>query len=107
MVIVETSEMLALPPRYFEDMMPFQYRIDATPAVAAFARYQSRTATLEGPQARAFAERLASGVKLHVRVSGFESNLDLSFAATGARMAIEKVAHWCGDSRLIKRLGRK
>lgn len=106
-VTLETPRYLvASPSPLLENLMPFKYRIDQNAAHSAFASYGLSTAILKGAEARAFAERLAAGSRLHIRVLGASGDIDASFAAAGSRSAIEKIAERCGDKRLIKRLAR-
>ncbi len=107
-VTFESDRFLAVAPSALvEGLMPFKYRIDDKPAQSAFSRYGTSVAMLEGAEARAFAERMAGGTRLHVRVLGASGDIDASFDATGAEQAISRLAQSCGDRRLQKRLARE
>lgn len=87
-------------------LMPFEYRVDQEKSVFEPVSYGVDTVRLEGAMARAFAERLARGSKIAVRVNGHSGPITAEFPAKGSREAIGRIAQRCGDGRLTKRLAR-
>lgn len=90
----------------FASLMPFHYRVDDKPPVIELVGYGARAVDLEGPQARALAERLANGSQIVVRVNGLSQAITATFRANGSRAAIRHLAERCGDTRLKDRLAR-
>jgi hypothetical protein len=88
------------------EFMTFEYRIDGEKPVSEFVRYGDHEVIVEGPQARAFAERLSSGLKVVIRVEGLSEYIIPTFHIGGAREVVTKLAQQCGDKRLIDRLAR-
>ncbi len=108
-VKLKTDRFLASPSSsLLRELMPFDYRVDKNESKHAFVEYRSIDEVfMEGPQARAFAQRLARGSTVYVRVLGLDRYIDVKYDLSGIEQMIDQVAEKCGDKRLIKRLRKQ
>lgn len=85
----------------------FLYRVDKGESHSARSHYTGiQSAFIEGRDARALAERLASGQSIFIRVEGVNGYIDVSYDIAGIRPLLKRVAEKCGDTRFLKRLSR-